>query len=160
MKKFTLNLKMCIFFSACAAFCLFSGFNLPEDSRTFIHDMLNRYYDKDVQNAGLKRYELNVTNTGLCRYRKVYLNGKEEYFAFNLSKFKDMDFYGNTTKGNLFIRTQSDNVMVQTRRDKAGEVDSMSTYIVIPLKNIEVAQLNELLTHFKQLNNTILATSK
>jgi len=160
MKKFTLSLKRCVFFSVCLAFLVLSGFDLPEEQTVFIQSFLTKYYDNDAQMKDVKRYEINVTNTGFCRYRKVFNNGKEEYFAFNLSKFKSMDYYGTTTKGDLYLRTKSDDVIVQTRNDRSGEIDSMGTYVVIPLKNIDVQQLNELADRFKLINESLLVSNK
>lgn len=160
MKKFTLNLKIGVFFSACLTFLIFSGFELPEENTVFIQTMLNKYYDIDVQSKEMKRFELNVTNTGFCRYRKIYNNGKVEYFSFNLSRFKTMDYYGTTERGELYLRTKNDDVIVQTRNDKKGEIDSMATYMVIPLKNIAADQLNALAENFKQANNLMLIANK
>ncbi|MBB2147105.1 hypothetical protein GM921_16490 [Pedobacter sp. LMG 31464] len=160
MKKFTLNLKIVFSFTACLTFCVFSGFNSPEENTVFIQNMLTKYYDNDGQNQEVKRYEINVTNTGFCRYRKVYTNGKEEFFAFNLSRFKAMDYYGTNTKGDLYLRTKNDDVIIQTRNDSQGEIDSMGTYLVIPLKNIDVAELNALAENFKRINQTLLASNK
>ncbi len=160
MKKFTLNLKIVFSFTVCLAFLLLAGFDLPEEQTFFIQNLLTKYYDTDAQIKDLKRFEINVTNSGFCRYRRVYNNGKEEYFAFNLSRFKGMDFYGTTTRGELYLRTKNDDVIVQTRNDRSGEIDSMGTYLVIPLKNIEVEQLNELANRFKQINESLLAGNK
>ena len=160
MKKFTLNLKIVFSFTVCLAFCVFSGFDLPEENTVFIQNMLTKYYDKEGQNPEIKRYEINVTNTGFCRYRRVYTNGKEEYFAFNLSRFKAMDYYGTSTKGDLYLRTKNDDVIIQTRNDSKGEIDSMGTYVVIPLKNIDVAELNALAENFRKINQTLVASNK
>ena len=160
MQKFTLDLKKSVFFLFGLAFLLFSGFSAAEDSRAYIHQWLNKYYNKDGQSEALKRYELNVTNTGFCRYRKVYTSGKEEFFAFNLSRFKSMDYYGDTNSGELWLRTKNDDVIVQTRNDRQGAVDSMSTYLVIPLKNIDEEQLNELASRFRQLVQKDLVANK
>ena len=160
MKKFTLNLKIVFSFTVCIAFCVFSGFDLPEENTVFIQNMLTKYYDKEGQNQEIKRYEINVTNTGFCRYRRVYTNGKEEYFAFNLSRFKAMDYYGTSTKGDLYLRTKNDDVIIQTRNDSKGEIDSMGTYVVIPLKNIDVAELNALAENFRKINQTLVASNK
>lgn len=160
MQKFTFDLKKLVFFLFGLAFLSLSGFISPGDSRAFIHGWLNKYYDKDGQTAALKRYELNVTNSGFCRFRKVYANGKEEFFSFNLSKFSAMDYYGNTTSGELWLRTKNDDVIVQTRNDKQGEVDSMSTYMIVPLKGIDEEKLNELAGHFRQLMQASLVANK
>ncbi|TKC05575.1 hypothetical protein FA048_17790 [Pedobacter polaris] len=156
MKKFTLNLKIVFSFTACIAFCVFSGFDLPEENTVIIQNILTKYYDNDSQIKDIKRFEINVTNTGFCRYRKVFNNGKQEYFAFNLARLKSMDYYGTTTKGELYLRTKNDDVIVQTRNDRAGDIDSMGTYMVIPLKNIEVSELNALAENFKKMNATLL----
>ena len=155
MKKFTIHLKKWVFFSVCLCFCLFTGFNVPEKQGVDIQDFLIKYYDTDALGKEIKRYEINVTNTGFCRYRKVFINGKEEYYAFNLSRFKSMDFYGTNLKGDLYLRTKNDDVVVQTRNDRKGEIDSTGTYVVIPLKNVDEVQLNELALHFKQVTAAI-----
>lgn len=160
MQKFTLSLKKGVLFLFGLVFLLFSGFTIPEDNRTFIHGWLNKYYDKEGQTEALKLYELKVTNSGFCRYRKVFSNGKEEFFAFNLSRFKSMDYYGNTTSGELWLRTKNDDVIVQTRNDRQGAIDTMSTYMVVPLKGIDEEKLNELANHFRQLAQTSLVANK
>jgi hypothetical protein len=160
MKKFTLNLKKCFCILFCAALCVFYGFVLPEEPLVCIQNSLQQHYDLDAAGKEIKRFELNVTNTGICRYRKIYTNGKEEYFAFNLNKFKNMDFYGTTAKGNLYLRTKNDDVIVQTRNDKKGDVDSMATCLIIPLRNIEADQLNSLAAQFKKHNETSLVINQ
>lgn len=160
MQKFTLDLKKFVFLGFGLAFLVSSGFIFPEDSRVFIHELLNKYYDKDGQQEPLKRYELNVTNTGFCRYRKIYASGKEEFFSFNLSRFKSMDYYGDTKSGQLWLHTKNDDVIVQTRKDKNGDIDSMATYLVIPLKSIDEEKLNELADRFRQLSQIQLSVNK
>ena len=157
MIKFTLILKKCVFLSVCLCFMTLSSFDLPEEQLLYIQNVLTKYYDSESQSKEIKRYEINVTNTGFCRYRKIYSNGKEEYFAFNLSRFKSLDFYGSTTRGNLYIRTKNDDVIVQTRNDRRGEVDSTATYLVIPIKNMEVEQLNMLAENLGKMTKTLLA---
>jgi hypothetical protein len=151
MQKFTLDLKKFVFLAFGLALFISSGFVFPEDSRSFIHELLNKYYDKEGQAEPLKRYELNVTNTGFCRYRKIYANGKEEFFSFNLSRFKAMNYYGDTNSGQLWLHTKNDDVIVQTRKDKDGDIDSMATYLIIPLKNIDEDRLNALADRFRQV---------
>ena len=91
MKKFTLSLKKRVFISSVIAFCIFSGFSDRDEQTLFIQNLLIKYYDSDVNRKDIKRFEINVTNNGFCRYRKIYNNGKQELFAFNLSSFKTMD---------------------------------------------------------------------
>ncbi len=157
MKKFTLSLKKRVFISSVIAFCIFSGFSDRDEQTLFIQNLLIKYYDSDVNRKDIKRFEINVTNNGFCRYRKIYNNGKQELFAFNLSSFKTMDYYGSSTKGKLYLRTKRDDVIVQTRNDKKGDIDSMGTYLVIPLKNIEITDLNALSESFQKFNAALVA---
>jgi hypothetical protein len=159
MKKFTLNLKIVFSFALCVSFCVLSGFDKTEENTVFIQNMLTKYYDLEGQSKDVKRFEINVTNTGFCRYRKVFNSGKQENFAFNLSRFSSMDYYGTSLKGELYLRTKKDDVIVQTRNDRKGEIDSTSTYMVIPLKNIDIDDLNLLAAHFKQMN-AVLAVDR
>lgn len=152
MKKFTLNLKKCVFFSCSLSFVFFSSFDRPEEPTVYIQQFLTKFYDGELQNKQVKRYEINVTNTGFCRYRKFYSNGKEEYFAFNLSRYKQLDYYGTTIRGDLYIRTKNDDVIVQTRNDRKGEVDSTATYLVIPIKDVDVEQLNLLIGNLEKVS--------
>lgn len=151
MKKFTLQLKKSILGCCALAFCIFSGFNRQDEPTVFIENMLTKYYNNEAEAKLIKKHEIKVTSTGFCRYRKVFNNGKEEYFAFNLSRLKAIDYYGTQDKGDLFLRTNSDDVIVQTRNDKRGAIDSMGTYMVIPLKNIEPEALNALAEQLKKL---------
>ena len=149
MQKFTLHLKKSVFFSICLVLFVCSGFETAEESTTIIQNTLTKYYDVSVEDGALKRYELNVTNTGFCRYKKVYVNGKTELFSFNLLRFKNMDYYGTTERGELHLYTKNDDVIVQTHNDEKGDVDSMATQMIIPLKEIDQDVLNNLALRFK-----------
>ena len=156
MKKFTLSLNKFVFTASMIVICIFSGFNYLDEQTVIIQNLLVKYYDNDAQTKDLKRYEINVTNNGFCRYRKIYNNGKQELFSFNLSSFKTMDYYGTGVKGELYLRTKRDDVIVQTRNDKNGDLDSMGTYIIIPLKNIDIMELNALSDSFRKFNSTMV----
>ncbi|MGY3055356.1 hypothetical protein ACVWYG_003571 [Pedobacter sp. UYEF25] len=125
-------------------FCAFSNPNPLNDHLIYLQKTLIDHYDTGQDQNTVKRYELNVTNTGFCRYRRFYSSGKTEYFSFKLSKFKDLDFFGTTQGGKLILRTTGDDVIVQTYNDRAGDVDSMTNSVSIPLKNIEVDDLNKI----------------
>jgi hypothetical protein len=145
MKKFTLLLKMCLFLSVCVVFMAFTPVFSFDEQISYIQKLLISHYDNTSASLSVDRYELSVTNNGFCRYKRHFTNGKVEYFSFNLLKFKDLDYYGTDKSGDLFLRTKSDDVIVQTYNDKdEGDVDSMATYMVIPLKNIEPQDLSDL----------------
>ena len=151
MKNFTIILKRYRILFLGLVLLFTSSFSISEDSKSYIHKVLNSCYDIKAEQEGLRSFELKITNKGFCRYRKVFLNGKEEFFAFNLSRFKKMSYYGTTEQGELCLHTQNDDIIVQTRRDRKGDIDSMATALYIPLKNVEVEQLNELARCFNEL---------
>ena len=157
MKKFTIKLRTCLL----GLFCLFlMAFSIPADlfeETAFIQKMLKDHYDEIAIKPALKRYELNVTNSGFCRYKRFYASGKVEYFSFNLIKFAAIDYYGTDKAGDLLLRTLGDDVIVQTYNDRQGDVDSMASYMAIPLKNVEAEQLSELAERLVKMNAHLLA---
>ncbi|MCZ4221968.1 hypothetical protein [Pedobacter rhodius] len=144
MKKFTFCLKLIAIPAFCLLLTAFSFKDSLEEYVIFLQKSFTAHYDSSQESTVIKKYELNVTNNGFCRYKRYFNNGKIEYFAFKLAKFKDLDYYGTTTSGLLYLRTKNDDVIVQTYNDKKGDVDSMGTCVVIPLKNIEAEDLNQI----------------
>ena len=142
MKKFTLHLKT----TSIVAFSTFLlAFTDPDSIEQYVGSLQKSFtdhYDFSQESDQIKRYELNITNNGFCRYKRYFSNGKTEYFSFKLAKFKDMDYTGSNTSGKLYLHTKGDDVIVQTYKDRGGDVDSMATQIVIPLKNVEAEDLN------------------
>ncbi|MGA9647938.1 hypothetical protein [Pedobacter sp.] len=153
MKKFTFCLKLLCIPAICLLLCAFSFRDSLEEYAEFLQKSLIEHYDSSQESKLVKKYELNVTNNGFCRYKRYFNNGKVEYFAFKLAKFKDLDYYGTASSGQLFLRTKSDDVIVQTYNDKKGDVDSMASCIVIPLKNIEAEDLNIMKERLTKINN-------
>ncbi|MDN3586327.1 hypothetical protein QWY86_06585 [Pedobacter aquatilis] len=157
MKKFTFCLRLLSISAICMLLYSFSTADNVDEYVNYLQKSFTEHYDFAQESSAVKKYELNVTNNGFCRYKRYFANGKIEYFAFKLAKFKDLDYYGTTTAGKLFLRTKSDDVIVQTYNDRAGDVDSMGTCIVIPLKNIEAEDLNQIKESLTRIgpNNTI-----
>jgi hypothetical protein len=71
-----------------------------------------------------------------------------------------MDYYGTTTSGKLYIHTKGDDVIVQTYKDKGGDVDSMATQVVIPLKNMEAEDLNLIRDNLNKINAEVSISQK
>ena len=107
-------------------FTAFSAAGLLEEQSIYIQKKLLEHYDADQEILKIKKTELNVTNTGFCRYKRHFENGKVEYFSFNLIKFKDLDYVGTVKIGRLIIRTLGDDVIVQTYNDKKGDSPFLS----------------------------------
>lgn len=100
----------------------------------------------------LKKWELNISDNYFLRLRKTYQNGKQKYFSCQLSAFNDIDYVGNSANGLIKISTKACDIIVQTYNDRKGNVDSMSTTLTIPVKNIEAEQIDSLrnaLLYFK-----------
>jgi hypothetical protein len=92
----------------------------------------------------LKKFEFSVTTDAFVRLRKTYAKGKEEYYSLNLHQLNDVDYLGNTSSGTLQLKTMADDIIVQTRNDRKGDVDSMTTVLNIPVKNMEPDRLDSL----------------
>lgn len=153
MKKFTICLKMGAYAVLCTVFLSFSFSDPLEEEAGYVQQKLTEHHDNNGGKQQVKKYELHVTNKGFCRYKRFFANGKVEYFSFNLVKFKNIDYQGNAQNGNLSLRTKGDDVIVQTYNDsKGGDIDSMSTYMTIPLRNIEAEDLNELALRFQKMS--------
>lgn len=159
IKKFTQNRKMWFFLAAILSFSTLSAFLIIdplEEESTFLQNKLISLYDEDLSGKTIKRYELTVTNSGFCRYKRYYQNGKIEYFSFNFIRYKDLDFLGSSSRGQLYLRTIADDVIVQTYKDRGGDVDSMASYLIIPLKQVEPPDLNMLAEKFRSMTAGLL----
>ncbi|MBS7563955.1 hypothetical protein KHS38_06020 [Mucilaginibacter sp. Bleaf8] len=94
--------------------------------------------------AKLKSWTLNLTDDSFMRLRKIYQGGRQEYFSFNLHRLSDISYLGTETNGVLRIHTKADDIIVQTYQDPKGDVDSMSTMLSIPVRNVTAGQLDSL----------------
>ncbi len=102
---------------------------------------LNALHYVRAESNKIKQFELLLNDEGFLRYRLTYVNGKQEYFSFNIMRFKAIDYLGNTTSGDLYIQTLEDDVIVQTFNDRSGNVDSMATSFHLTLGKVEAEDL-------------------
>lgn len=153
MKKFTLSLKMYVLIALCLIFLSFSAFESIEQEAIYVQQKLVDHYDAAPGEKDIKKYELHITDKGFCRYKRFFNNGKVEYFSCNLLKFKSLDYLGTAKSGTLLLRTKGEDVIVQTYNESRGDdIDSMATYMAIPLKNLEAEDLIDLSDKFQQMN--------
>ncbi|SEA10699.1 hypothetical protein [Pedobacter hartonius] len=153
MKKFTFSLKICTYLLLCLIFLSFSAYGPTEEDAGYMQQKLTDHYDPESGPKNVRKYELNVTDKGFCRYKRFFSNGKVEYFSCNLTKFKEIDYLGNTLSGTLFVRTKGADVIVQTYNDKrGGDIDSMAAFMAIPLKNLEAEDLIDLSEKFQAMS--------
>jgi len=122
-----------------------------EDWLVWVNKCFSESYDPSGD-AKLKKWELTVTGDAFIRLRKTYAKGKQVYYSFNLSKLSEMNYLGNSRSGTIQLKTLEDDIIVQTYKDRHGDVDSMSTVLNIPVKNMEPERLDSLreaLDYFK-----------
>jgi hypothetical protein len=141
-------------FTLCAvsiSYCFTNKFN-AEDWLIYANRCLAQSYDASADGK-LKKADISITNDYFIRLKKTYAKGKQEYYSFNLNKFNDMDYMGNINTGILELKTVADDIIVQTRNDRAGDVDSMTTVLNIPVKNMDPDRLDSLRQAFTYFKN-------
>jgi hypothetical protein len=123
-----------------------------QDWLVWANKCLAQSYDTSADTK-LKKWELLIAPDSFIRLRKTYAKGKQEYYSFNLHKLNNVDYVGNPVAGILELKTIADDIIVQTRNDRKGDVDSMTTALNIPLKNMPAERLDSLeeaLNYFKE----------
>lgn len=153
MKKFTFSLEIYACVLVGLLFLSFSWYGPAEEVAGYMQQKLTTHYNAERGAKTIKRYELHITEEGFCRYRRFFTNGKIEYFSCNIRNFKELDYTGTVAAGTLYIRTKTDDVIVQTYNTKrGGDVDSMATFMAIPLKNLEAEDLVDLAAKFQEMS--------
>ena len=114
-----------------------------QDWLTYANHALAQSYDASGDSK-LKKVEFSLTPDYFIRLRKTYAKGKQEYYSFNLHQLNDFDYLGSTSGGILEFKTKADDIIVQTYNDRHGDVDSMTTVLDIPVKNMEPERLDSL----------------
>jgi hypothetical protein len=123
-------------------YCFKYSFN-EQDWLVWANRCLSESYDP-TGDAKLKKWDISVNSEAFVRLRKTYSKGKQEYYSFNLRQFNDMDYLGNTNNGSLELKTMADDIIVQSHNDPKGDVDSMTTVLDIPVKNMAPERLDSL----------------
>ncbi|MDB4999782.1 MAG: hypothetical protein JWR76_859 [Mucilaginibacter sp.] len=86
-----------------------------------------------------------LTTDHFIRLRKTYQQGKQEYYSFHIKHFQDMNYIvGADLTDTLQVKTQADDIIVQTYNDPQGDMDSMATTLNIPVKKTAQARLDSL----------------
>ena len=123
------------------------GFRLTMDEQewlTWSNKCLSESYDPSVD-VKLKKWEIEVTPDHFLRLRKTYQHERQEYFSMNLQKFDGLDYHHSTgLTDTLQIKTNADDIIVQTYNDPKGDLDSMATVLDIPVKNMAPERLDSL----------------
>lgn len=135
-------LLVTIVLATALSYCFSYGMD-EQDWLTWANRCLSQSYDSSGDTK-LKKVELSVTSDYFIRLRKTYAKKKQEYYSFNLHKLNDLDYFGTANNGTLQFKTVADDIIVQTRNDRHGDVDSMTTVLSIPVKNMEPERLDSL----------------
>ena len=141
--KFT-KLVVCVAATIAAAvtFSFKNAFD-DQDWLAYVNRTLPQAYDQSTD-PKLKKLEFSLTSDYFIRLRKTYAHDMQEYYSFNLHQFNDMDYLGTTTSGTLQLKTMADDIIFQTYNDRHGDIDSMTTVLAIPVKNMEPERLDSL----------------
>jgi hypothetical protein len=115
-----------------------------DQSFKWVQQCLTGCFDTGAERVKLRKFELTVSDEGFFRLRKHYVNGKQEYFSFNLRRFDELRYLGTTAAGTLILQTKADDIIVQTYNDPKGNIDSMATSLRLPVANMEPEQLDSL----------------
>jgi hypothetical protein len=128
----------------CPFLCSFGTFLNEQEWITWGNRFLNESYDPTVE-PKLKKYEISLTPDHFIRLRKTYQQGKQEYYSFNLKRFNALEYVpGQTATDTLALKTQTDDIIVQTYDDPKGDIDSMATKLNIPVKKLLPERLDSL----------------
>lgn len=100
---------------------------------------------------GIRTSSFEISENGFIRYRKTDLANKSEYFSVKLNEFKDATYLGDENAGWLLLTFTEEAVIYQTYNDKKGNIDEMLTEIKIPLKNMDVNEINSFCKALKTL---------
>lgn len=107
--------------------------------------VVNQYYAHNADGFfGTKTATFEISDNGFIRYRKTDLKNRSEYYSVKLSELKDACYLGGEDAGWLSLKFSDEAVIYQTYNDKAGNIDEMLNEIRIPLKNINVDEINSL----------------
>ena len=129
----------------CVSLVLISA-SVPQDDsiHQFVERVLvrlNKLHYPESELVKIRKCELLLSDEGFLRYRKTYLNGKQEYYSLNIARVSSVDYFGDTGSGHLLFKTIEDDVIVQTFNDRFGNVDSMATLFRLDLHTVEPEDL-------------------
>ena len=115
----------------------------------------NTFHHPESELSKIRKCEIQLSEDGFLRYRKTFINGKQEYYSFNLSRLHSMDYYGSIISGELSITTEEDDVIVQTFNDRSGNVDTMATYFHLPVHGLTAEDLNSIQTDLLEIKKRL-----
>ncbi|MFD2730659.1 hypothetical protein [Pedobacter alpinus] len=105
--------------------------------------VVNHYQQYQAEKEfGVKKASFELSNNGFIRYRRTGNDNKVEYFSVKMDKILNVDYLGTEKMGWLVIKCLEESVIYQTYQDNKGNVDDMIAEIKIPIKNIDITEIN------------------
>ena len=93
----------------------------------------------------IARWEITLTTDHFIRLRKTYQQGMQEYYSFNIKRLNGINYIpGNDAVDTLQLQTQTDDIIIQTFGDPAGDLDSTITTLNIPVNKLGPGRLDSL----------------
>ena len=135
-------IMLLILFSVASSYAFRSGMS-EKEWLDWSNKCLSESYNPSSE-AKLKKWEFTVTPEHFIRLRKTYQHGKQEYYSFHLNKLDSVNYLGESTAGELRFKTIADDIIVQTYDDPKGDIDSMSTVLDIPVKDMSAGRIDSL----------------
>ena len=118
----------------------------------WVQRLLVQSFNPPAENH-LKKWDLSFNLQGFFRLKLFYPSGKQEYYAFHVSRFKNLEYQGTDSAGNIIFETLQDDIINQTYNDPIGNIDSMSTILRLPVSHLEVKQIDSLRAILQNLSN-------
>lgn len=101
-------------------------------------------YDPSAE-PNITKWEITLTPDHFIRLQKTYQHGNRAYYSFNIKRLKALNYLpGSNLTDTLQIQTQTDDIIIQTFQDPAGDLDSMGTSLNIPVKKLAPQRLDSL----------------
>ena len=122
-----------------------------------VREKLMALYNRGPENGSIRKFEIQITAEGFFRYRKIYTTGKSEYYSFSMGRLADVSYLGTSASGQMIIQTKADDIIVQTYNDPRGNVDSMTTDLILPLRQVEAEDLQLISSNLKAIHDQLQA---
>jgi hypothetical protein len=93
----------------------------------------------------IARWEIMLTTDHFIRLRKTYQQGMQEYYSFHIKRLNGLNYIpGTEAADTLQVRTQTDDIIIQTFGDPTGDLDSMAATLNIPVNKLAPGRLDSL----------------
>jgi hypothetical protein len=135
----------------------FTAINDLQQLSEQVKNKLMAVYSRGPENGNVRKFEILITPEGFFRYRKIYTTGKSEYYSFSVGRLKDLRYLGTSASGQMIIQTKSDDIIVQTFNDPKGNVDSMTTDLILPLQQVEAEDLQLISSNLQAIHDQLQA---